>query len=151
MQIALYQPDIPQNTGTILRMCACFDIPVHIIEPAGFDMSDRNLRRAGLDYLDNLNLTRHLSFDRFLKDKPKGRLLLATTKGATKYTTLDYMPDDILLMGRESSGAPQNVHDVCDKTLYIPMEKNMRSLNIALACAMITGEILRQNNHFGSG
>jgi len=150
MQIALYQPDIPQNTGTILRMCACFNIPAHIIEPAGFDMSDRNLKRAGLDYLDSLDLTRHVSFDVFLRNKPEGRLLLATTKGATQYTAHNYSADDILLMGRESSGVPENVHDVVDESIYIPMEENMRSLNIALACAMITGEILRQVNYSGS-
>lgn len=148
MRITLYQPDIPQNTGTILRLCACLGVDSHIIEPAGFDMSERAFRRAGMDYLDHLTLHRHRSFEHFLTDRPKGRLLLATTKGTTRFTDFTYRPDDILLLGRESSGVPEKVHDLCDERLYIPMHEDMRSLNIAMAAAMIIGEMLRQTNGY---
>ena len=150
MQIALYQPDIPQNTGTILRLCACMGTPAHIIEPAGFAISDRNFRRAGMDYLDQLNWTRHDSWTRFEEwRRPSGnRLILFTTKAATPYLDFRYQASDILLFGRESAGVPQGVADAADVRLVIPIRTGLRSLNVAMAAAMALGEAIRQT---GSG
>lgn len=146
IQIALYQPDIPGNTGTIMRMAACLGVPLHIIEPAGFDLSERNLKRAGMDYLEVTNLTRHISWDAFFDwhIKEKNRLVLASTKAAQPYCDLPYKDNDVLLFGRESSGVPENVHEAVDERILIEMQPNMRSLNLAMSVAMITGEALRQ-------
>ena len=146
MQIALYQPDIPQNTGTILRLCACMDVAAHIIEPAGFAVSDRNFRRAGMDYLDQVNWIRHDSWARFEDWRREGghRLLLFTTKGATPYLDFHYQPSDILLLGRETAGVPQVVAEAADARLVIPIKPELRSLNVAMAAAMALGEALRQ-------
>jgi tRNA (cytidine/uridine-2'-O-)-methyltransferase len=146
MQIALYQPDIPQNTGTILRLCACMGVAAHIIEPAGFPVSDRNFRRAGMDYLDQLNWTRHDSWTKFEEWRRTGghRLLLFTTKGATPYLDFRYQASDILLFGRESAGVPETVAEVADARLVIPIRPSLRSLNVAAAAAMALGEALRQ-------
>lgn len=150
MQLALYQPDIPQNTGTILRLAACMDVPVHIIEPAGFDASDRALRRAGLDYLDLADVRRHRSFGDFdhWRAHEKRRLVLLTTQAEMPYTAWDYAASDILLMGRESSGVPDAVHAIADARLVLPMQAGLRSLNIAVAAAMALGEGLRQTGGF---
>lgn len=146
MQIALFQPDIPQNAGTILRLCACMDVPAHIIEPAGFAVSDRLFRRAGMDYLDQVNWTRHNSWTKFQgwRKETGNRLLLFTTKGATPYLDFRYHPSDILLFGRETAGVPQAVADASDARLVIPIRKGLRSLNVAIAAAMALGEALRQ-------
>ena len=146
IQIALYQPDIPGNTGTIMRMAACLGVPLHIIEPAGFDLSERNLKRAGMDYLEVTNLTRHISWEAFFDwhIKEKNRLVLASTKAAQPYCDLPYKDNDVLLFGRESSGVPENVHEAVDERILIEMQPNMRSLNLAMSVAMITGEALRQ-------
>lgn len=146
IQIALYQPDIPGNTGTIMRMAACLGVPLHIIEPAGFDLSERNLKRAGMDYLEMTNLTRHLSWKGFYAwhIEQKTRLVLASTKASKPYCDLNYDQNDILLFGRESSGVPEDVHDMVDDRILIKMQPEMRSLNLALSVAMITGEALRQ-------
>jgi tRNA (cytidine/uridine-2'-O-)-methyltransferase len=146
MQIALYQPDIPQNTGTILRLCACMGVAAHIIEPAGFPVSDRNFRRAGMDYLDQLNWTRHDSWTKFEEWRRTGghRLLLFTTKGATPYLDFRYQASDILLFGRESAGVPETVAEVADARLVIPIRPSLRSLNVGAAAAMALGEALRQ-------
>ncbi|WP_412177239.1 tRNA (cytidine(34)-2'-O)-methyltransferase [Mesorhizobium sp. ZC-5] len=146
IRIALYQPDIAGNTGTILRMAACLGIGVDIIEPAGFDSSDRNLRRAGMDYLEMAQLARHLDFARF-EEWRRGdgrRLVLLSTKAALPYTKFDFADGDILLFGRESAGVPDSVQDVADARLVIPMRGGGRSLNVALAAAMVAGEALRQ-------
>lgn len=143
MRLALYQPDIPQNAGTILRLAACLDVAVDVIGPAGFDMSDRNLRRAGLDYLNHVEIVRHLSFAAFLAAR-RGRLVLLTTAGDTAYTDFAFARDDVLLLGRESAGVPENVHALADARLRIPMREGLRSLNIAVAAAMVLGEALRQ-------
>lgn len=155
MRLALYQPDIPQNTGTILRMCACLGVGVDIIEPAGFDLSDRALRRAGLDYLSHATLTRHASFDKFLESVkntesagPRPRLVLLTTAARLSYIKFSFRNDDILLLGRESAGVPDTVHEVADARLRIPMAKEMRSLNVAVSAAMVLGEGLRQCGQF---
>ena len=150
MQIALFQPDIPQNTGTILRLCACLDVAAHIIEPAGFPVSDRHFRRAGMDYLDHVAITLHDSCSKFEKWSNHGgfRLVLFTTKGAGSYLDYRYQRDDILLFGRESAGVPDEVAASADARLVIPIRPDLRSLNVAMAAAMALGEALRQTNGF---
>lgn len=150
MRLALYQPDIPQNTGTILRMAACLGVGVDVIGPAGFDMSDRSLRRAGLDYLDHVDLVRHVDWTAFetVRQSRDARLVLATTKGAVAHIAVYYQPNDILLLGRESAGVPDHVHAAADLRVRIPMAAHLRSLNIAMAGAMILGEALRQTGGF---
>lgn len=146
LRIALYQPDIPGNTGTILRMAACLGVAVDIIEPAGFDLSDRNLKRAGMDYLEMAALTRHVSWASFEAwRKAEGRrLVLFTTKAALPYTDFAFSSGDIVLFGRESAGVPDHVHDRADARLLVPMQPGARSLNLALCAAMAAGEALRQ-------
>jgi tRNA (cytidine/uridine-2'-O-)-methyltransferase len=146
IRLALYQPDIPQNTGTMLRMAACLGLAVDIVEPAGFDASDRTFRRAGLDYLDALEIKRHASWRIFEERRAEGRqrLVLATTKAATPYTEFAYALGDVLLVGRESAGVPEEVHAAADARVIVPMRPGMRSLNVAVAAAMILGEALRQ-------
>jgi tRNA (cytidine/uridine-2'-O-)-methyltransferase len=149
MQIALYQPDIPQNAGTILRLCACLGVTAHIIEPAGFAVSDRLFRRAGMDYLDQLSWLRHDSWTKFeaWRAERAHRLLLFTTKGAQSYLDFAYAETDILLFGRETAGVPEAVAAVADARLLIPLQPGLRSLNVAMAAAMATGEALRQTRH----
>ncbi|MDX3926894.1 MAG: tRNA (cytidine(34)-2'-O)-methyltransferase [Shinella sp.] len=146
LRIALYQPDIPGNTGTILRLAACLGVGVDIIEPAGFDLSDRNLKRAGMDYLAAVTLKRHITFERFEEWRRTvgRRLVLASTKAAGRYTDFVYRPDDILLFGRESAGVPDAVHALADARVLIPMVEGQRSINVAMSAAMIAGEALRQ-------
>ena len=151
MHIALYQPDIPQNTGTILRMAACLDLHVDIIGPAGFDMSDRALKRAGLDYLDRAAFDLHDDFTTFMQsriERDGKTLILATTSGATPYLEHRFTKNNILLMGSESSGVPHSVHELVDARIKIPMQAGTRSLNLALSTAMIMGEALRQTGGF---
>ncbi|MGH6807367.1 MAG: tRNA (cytidine(34)-2'-O)-methyltransferase [Ensifer adhaerens] len=146
LRIALYQPDIPGNTGTILRLAACLGLAVDVIEPAGFDLSDRNLKRAGMDYIASVTLTRHVNWERFEAWRaPTGRrLVLASTKAAEPYTRFQFRPDDILLFGRESAGVPDHVHDRAEGRILIPMAEGQRSLNVAMSAAMIAGEAIRQ-------
>lgn len=146
MQIALFQPDIPQNTGTILRLCACLNVSAHIIEPAGFPVSDRHFRRAGMDYLDQVTITRHDSWSKFeqWRHDKACRLVLFTTKAAGSYLDYRYDPADILLFGRESAGVPDDVAEAADARLVIPIKPGLRSLNVAMAAAMALGEALRQ-------
>jgi tRNA (cytidine/uridine-2'-O-)-methyltransferase len=146
MQIALFQPDIPQNTGTILRLCACLNVAAHIIEPAGFPVSDRHFRRSGMDYLDHVAITRHDSWSKFEQWRSdKGhRLVLFTTKAASSYLDYKFGAADILLFGRESAGVPDDVVTAADARLVIPIEPGLRSLNVAMAAAMALGEALRQ-------
>ncbi|OCJ05530.1 tRNA methyltransferase [Agrobacterium sp. 13-626] len=146
LRIALYQPDIPGNTGTILRLAACLGLGVDIIEPAGFDISDRNLKRAGMDYLSAVALTRHVNWERFetWRAATGRRLVLASTKAAERYTDFAFREDDILLFGRESAGVPDHVHETADGRILIPMVEGQRSINLAMSVAMISGEALRQ-------
>ncbi|NGX95459.1 MAG: tRNA (cytidine(34)-2'-O)-methyltransferase [Candidatus Afipia apatlaquensis] len=146
MRVVLFQPDIPQNTGTILRLCACLDVEAHIIEPAGFPISDRHFRRAGMDYLDQVTIVRHDSWAAFeaWRAKSGGRLLLFSTKAATPYLDHIYRDDDILLFGRESAGVTDDVVNAADERLVIPIAPGMRSLNVAMTVAMALGEALRQ-------
>lgn len=146
LRIALYQPDIAGNTGTIMRLAACLGIGVDIIEPAGFDISDRNLKRAGLDYLAAVRLVRHVTWERFEEWRLSTgrRLVLASTKAALTYVDFAYHADDIILLGRESAGVPDHVHEKADARLLIPMVEGQRSINVAMSAAMIAGEALRQ-------
>jgi tRNA (cytidine/uridine-2'-O-)-methyltransferase len=146
LRIALYQPDIAGNTGTILRFAACMGLAVDIVGPAGFDLSDRNLRRAGMDYLEMAALTRHVDWDGFQQWRLEAgrRLVLMTTKAALPYTEFAFARDDILLFGRESAGAPDKVHEAADARLLIPMPGGGRSLNVALSVAMVAAEAMRQ-------
>jgi tRNA (cytidine/uridine-2'-O-)-methyltransferase len=146
LRIALFQPDIPGNTGTILRLAACLGLGVDIIEPAGFDISDRNLKRAGLDYLASVDLVRHVNWQAFEAWRAESgrRLVLASTKAATPYVRHPFQPDDVLLFGRESAGVPDHVQDSADARILIPMVAGQRSINVAVSAAMITGEALRQ-------
>jgi tRNA (cytidine/uridine-2'-O-)-methyltransferase len=146
MRIALFEPDIPQNTGTMLRLAACLGVEVHLIEPAGFPVSDRAFRRAGMDYLDQVALTRHpswLDFERWRRAEDL-RLVLFTTKATTSYLDHRYEGRDLLVFGRESAGVPDQVHEAADARLRIPMRAGMRSINVAMTCAMAVGEALRQ-------
>ena len=148
--LALYQPDIPQNCGTMLRMSACLGLDAAIIEPAGFPASDRHFRRAGMDYLDGVSVARHPSFAAFdaWRRAAGRRLVLLTTRSDVPYTRAAFRGDDVLLVGRESAGVPEDIHNLADQRVLVPMRPPMRSLNVAVAAAMVVGEALRQ---FGSG
>jgi tRNA (cytidine/uridine-2'-O-)-methyltransferase len=148
--LALYQPDIPQNTGAMLRLTACLGVAAHVIGPAGFDLSDRALRRAGMDYLDRAVIVRHLNWKAFeaWRAGNGGRLVLMTTKAALPYTDFVFIPGDIILLGRESAGVPEEVHAAADARLIVPMAENLRSLNVAITAAMVLGEALRQIGGF---
>jgi tRNA (cytidine/uridine-2'-O-)-methyltransferase len=146
MQIALFEPDIAQNTGTILRLAACLGVGAHIIEPAGFPTSDRAFRRAGMDYLDEVTLSRHANWEAFdaWRTAARARVILFTTRACTSYLDHAFHIDDVLLFGRETSGVPQKVHAAADARLVIPIRAGLRSLNVAMAAAMAVGEALRQ-------
>lgn len=146
LTLALYQPDIPQNAGTMLRACACLGVSAAIVEPAGFPVSDKHFRRAGMDYLDHVPIARHMSFAAFEAWRAASgrRLVLLTTAGAQSYTDFLFRPDDILMVGRESAGAPAHVHEAADARIVIPIRPDLRSLNVAVAAAMALGEALRQ-------
>ncbi len=150
MRLALYQPDIPQNTGTILRLAACLSVPVDIIGPAGFDLSDKALRRAGLDYLERVTMTRHLSWEHFCRDRASGRLVLLSTRGTVRHIDFGFEAGDVLLLGRESAGVPDHVHVSADASIVIPLATGTRSLNVAVAAAMALGEALRQTGGYPS-
>lgn len=153
MRVALYEPDIPQNTGTIMRMAACLGVAVDLIEPCGFLLSDRHLRRAGMDYLHRLELERHSSWDVFRRVRgqgAEGRLVLLTTRADTPYTDFRFLPGDVLMVGRESGGVPQSVHAAVDARVLVPMTPGSRSLNVAVAVAMVLGEALRQTGPLGA-
>lgn len=146
LTLALYQPDIPQNAGTMLRMCACLGVEAAIIGPAGFPTSDRHFRRAGMDYLDSVTIARHASFAEFEAWRAGAgrRLILLTTRAATPYLDCLYRPGDILMVGRESAGVPDEVHGAADLCVRVPVRPGLRSLNVAVAAAMVLGEALRQ-------
>lgn len=150
MKLVLYQPDIPQNAGTLLRLGACLGVAVEVIEPCGFVWDDRRLRRAGMDYLAGVELTRHRSWQAYsaLRQKKGERLVLLTTRGDRSYIDFAFAPGDALLLGRESAGVPQDVHAAADARLRIPLRQGQRSLNVAVAGAMVLGEALRQAKLF---
>ena len=144
MRLALYQPEIPQNTGTLLRLAACLEIGMDIIEPCGFVFSDRRMRRAGMDYVDYVDLVRHSDWPEFRRSTSSQRLVLLSTTGTTAYTDFTFHQDDIILVGRESTGVPEDVFQDTDAQLHIPMNPKCRSLNVAIAAAMVLGEAQRQ-------
>ncbi len=146
LALALYQPDIPQNAGTMLRACACLGVDAAIVEPAGFPVSDRHFRRAGMDYLEHVDIARHVSFAAFENwRRAEGRrLVLLTTQGATSYLDFAFRPDDVLMVGRESAGVPPDVHAAADARIIVPIRPELRSLNVAVAAAMALGEAIRQ-------
>ncbi len=148
MRLALFEPDIPQNTGAILRLAACLGVGVDIIEPCGFVFTDARLKRAGMDYLDQLSITHHSSWTAFTENRDAGRLVLLTTKAELAYTDFVFDALDTLIVGRESAGAPREVHEAADARVKVPMGEGMRSLNVALASAMVLGEALRQTGRF---
>jgi tRNA (cytidine/uridine-2'-O-)-methyltransferase len=150
LAIALYEPDIPQNAGTILRLGACLAIPVHIVGPASFAATERGFRRAGLDYLDHVTLVNHATFASFneWRKREERRVVLLTTKADLAYTAFDFRPNDVLLCGRESSGVPATVHSAADARVRVPMRRHLRSLNVAVSLAMVVGEALRQTGGF---
>lgn len=141
--IALYQPDIPQNLGSILRLCACMDVPCHIIEPCGFVLDDKRIKRVAMDYIEHVKWRRHSSWEQF-KAATTSRIILLSTKAKTNYLDFTFQDSDILLLGRESAGVPQEVFNQADASVCVPMAANVRSLNIALAASMILGEAVRQ-------
>lgn len=147
MRIALYEPDIPQNAGALIRLGACMGVGIDIIEPCGFLFSDRGLKRAGMDYLDSARIERHPSWAAFLAARA-GRIVLLTTRAEQSYAGFAFRAGDILLLGRESAGVPDAVHDRADARLRIPLKPGLRSLNVALAGAMVLGEALRQTGGF---
>ncbi len=150
MRIALYQPEIAGNLGTILRTCACLNVPVDIIEPCGFPFSDRSLKRAGMDYFEHVDYTRHADWDAFLdtvRDR-NARIILLSSKAEQPHYGFDYRKTDILLFGSEGSGVPLTIHDQCDGRITIPMKAGMRSLNLAVSAGMALGEALRQTGQF---
>ncbi len=150
MRLALYQPDIPQNAGTLIRLAACLDIPVEIIEPCGFPFSIKALRRAAMDYVELAEIIHQPSWEAFLNHpaRAEGRLILLTTTAAQPYAAYSFQPRDTLLLGRESAGVPENVHERADARLVIPLAPGTRSLNVAVAAAMVLGEALRQTGGF---
>ena len=147
MRLVLFEPDIPQNTGALLRLGACLGLPVDIVEPCGFLLDDKRLRRAGMDYLERVEMTRHSSWDAYRR-VAAGRLVLLTTKGGTRYTDFAFRRGDNILLGRESAGVPEAVHGAADARLLIPMCEGVRSINVALAAAMVLSEALRQTDSF---
>ncbi|MEY4879905.1 MAG: hypothetical protein RJB62_1374 [Pseudomonadota bacterium] len=149
MRLALFQPDIAPNAATLLRLGACLGVPVDVIEPCGFVFSDARFRRAGMDYLDQVSLTRHASWEAFIT-KLQGRLILLTTRAALSYTAAHYRADDILLLGRESAGVPDEVRARADLAVRIPLREGLRSLNVAIAGAMVLGEAMRQTDGFSA-
>ncbi|MFT0893173.1 tRNA (cytidine(34)-2'-O)-methyltransferase [Pseudochelatococcus sp. G4_1912] len=151
LRLALYQPDIPQNTGTMLRLCACLGIAAEIIEPAGFPVSDRAFRRAGMDYLDDVSISRHDSWRKFEEWRASvgsPRLVLTSTRAPVAHTSFNFQPGDIIMVGRESAGVPEEVHAKADARVIVPLRPGMRSINVAVTAAMVLGEALRQLDGF---
>jgi len=148
MRLALFEPDIPQNLGAFIRLSAGMGVPLDVIEPCGFPVDDKRIRRAAMDYYDLARLTRHASWAAFCRDRPAGRLVLLSTAGATRLPEAVFRPDDILLLGRESAGVPPEVHERADLRVRIPLQAGARSLNVAVSAAMVLSEALRQTSGF---
>ena len=150
IRLALYQPDIAQNVGTMIRMASCLGIAVDVIEPCGFVWGDKQMKRSGMDYLQDADVTRHLDYDDFMAQKNSRRVILLTTKGAVAYTDFEFKNNDILMVGQESAGVPEQVHRDVDARVIIPMVANVRSVNVAVSASMVMGESLRQTGQFQS-
>jgi tRNA (cytidine/uridine-2'-O-)-methyltransferase len=148
MRLVLFQPDIPQNAGALIRLGACLGVPLDLIEPAGFLVDDRRLARAALDYFAAAELRRHVSWERYRAERAPGRLVLLTTRAAARHVDFAFRADDALLLGRESSGVPDDVRSACEAEVRVPIDPRLRSLNVALAAALVLGEALRQTNGF---
>jgi tRNA (cytidine/uridine-2'-O-)-methyltransferase len=148
MRLALYEPDIPQNVGALVRLGACLGVPLDVIEPCGFAFDLRRLRRVALDYLDHAEIVRHSSWQAYRRDRAAGRLVLLTTAARTRHVDFAFRPDDTLMVGRESVGVPEAVHEAADARLRVPIRPGLRSLNVASAAAIALGEALRQINGF---
>ena len=146
MHIALYKPDIPQNTAAIIRLCSCLDLKLHIIEPCGFNLNDSRFKRVVMDYIGLSKIFRYQDYDDFINKNKKKRIILMTTKAKKHYHKFKFKKDDILLFGRESAGVPNNLHKTIKHKIKIPMNKNTRSLNVAMSVAIVSAEALRQNN-----
>lgn len=149
MHLALYQPDIPQNLGSVLRLCACMGVVCHIIEPCGFPLDDKRIRRAGMDYIDHVQWHRHASWHTFqgYMEQAGLRSILLTTKVTTPYTSVAYTENDVVILGRESAGVPQDVANACNLRVTIPMHGKMRSLNVALSAAIVVARAVAQNQN----
>ena len=148
-KVALYQPDIAGNVGTIIRTCTCFDVELHIIEPCGFPFDMARVKKAALDYIFKAKIIRHASFEDFYRseiEEKEQRLILASTKASTKYTDFSYQENDILMFGRESAGVPEEVYDKSNHRVFIPMKNEMRSLNVAISCGIVLGEAINQTS-----
>lgn len=152
ISLALYQPDIPQNAGTLMRLGACLDLRVHLIHPTGFLFTQKSFRRAGMDYLDQVDLVEHKSFDAFneWRTEAEKRLVLLTTKSSIPHTQATFDQDDVLMVGRESAGVPDDVAKSSDLNLRIPMRQDMRSINVAISASLVLSEALRQTNHWAN-
>lgn len=150
IELAVFQPDIPQNLGALLRLGACLNVPLHVIEPCGFPLDDKRMKRVGMDYMEQAIWHRHLSWETFHATcrSNQQRIVLMTTKAAAVYTTFDFRPKDVILLGRESAGVPDTVHQAADARIVIPMHPPARSLNLAMSAAMVVGEALRQGKGF---
>ena len=146
MHIALYKPDIPQNTAAIIRLGACLNLKIHIIEPCGFNLHDARFKRVVMDYLGFSKITRYEDYNKFLSQNKKKRIVLMTTKAKKYYHKFNFKKNDILLFGRESAGVPENIHKTIKNKVKVPMNKKTRSLNVAMSVAIISSEALRQNN-----
>ena len=146
MHIVLYKPDIPQNTAAIIRLGACLNLSVHLIEPCGFNLNDSRFKRVVMDYMDLCKVVRHEDFKSFIKKNKKSRIVLMTTKAKKLYHTFKFKKNDMLLFGRESAGVPEEIHKMLKNKIKIPMNKKTRSLNVAMSVAIVAAEALRQNN-----
>jgi tRNA (cytidine/uridine-2'-O-)-methyltransferase len=147
VSLALYQPDIPQNVGAAIRLCACLGVTLHIIEPTGFPWKEREFKRAGMDYINHVDLVRHISWDSFLQNTAPARVILVETDGVKSVWDFTFKPDDILLMGRESAGVPTTVYSQAHATVHIPMKGLVRSMNVITAASLTLGEALRQTRY----
>ena len=147
MHIALYKPDIPQNTAAIIRLSSCLGLKLHIVEPCGFSLEDSRFKRVVMDYIGLSKIFRYGDYDIFLKKNSKSRIILMTTKAKQSYLKFKFKSSDILLFGRESSGVPENLHQTIKNKLKIPISKKTRSLNVAMTVAIVASEALRQNNY----
>jgi len=145
--IALYQPDIPQNTASIIRLCSCFNATLEIIEPCGFQLEDKRIKRVAMDYLDKSKISIYESYENFILKKKDSRIILMTTKAKKNYNNFRFKPNDTILFGRESKGVPKIIHKESYQRLKIPLKKNIRSLNVGMAAAITLAEALRQNSN----
>ena len=148
IDIALYKPDIPQNTAAIVRLSACLNLKIHIIEPCGFNLNDSRFKRVVMDYINQSKIIRYDNFNDFRQKNSKSRIILMTTKAKKSYHKFNYKKNDVLLFGRESAGVPQHVHDEIKNKLKVPLSGSSRSLNVAMTVAIVASEALRQNKYF---